>query len=592
MFTDPVITNPFVADGIIPETYGYRTVLEYRARLFCVAPSDSSSSTLHGDDMDIITPTGEPITPAPTNPDAPIVSETGSYHDDNVRSTPLAPDVREGERALRALANSLDLTALGPLHPTFYAIMRVVPPPFVRRSAVSAHRHRQQQYQWHHQQEQTLNDPNNNDSITNTNNNNNDNSADVVSLSATSTTLVATTMLKLMQSFRTARSIFLSLIKNETASSVLRRIMTLGGDGSNLYRDAEPSLLSWHWADDLLAISTGVDLDRICAFHFQSNDWSISGDRHNSLIDIRCLQFRPFAGRVLALGGRHGVHLLDRQDLISLNNNTDSSHIDICSLDWSPDGQWLASASAADGSIRIWDIATLQSRTLPYSGAIVKFNPNRDAMMLFVADAAGTNFRLWDLRTWKTERWGSLSGPVIAATWSFDGSTLLFSTQNANCIHTLSLARPDNQAVSSGKGGIGSFGAGDASITHVEMTVLPREGPGGTPILLELDPTGERLAVVYEVPEEESPDIETSPHVRNDPHRRFAVALFSTQFIPSFIMAPIGYVSGPAGAGPPVAVKFKPQPVGEAGATLACMWRSGQITFTHLFFNAPRKLRS
>lgn len=491
MFTDPVITNPFVADGIIPDKYGLRTLLEYRARLFSVPHTPRGTAPPPGDHMDIITAVG-------TTPDTSRKTELHPW------SSPQAPDARDGEDALSALTKTLDLTTLGPLHPAFFAVMRVVPPPYIRRSADAERRKRQ--------------------------------------------------------------------CEEHAPSSFVDRVLRMARAvvvGADIMREAEPMLLTWHWADDLLAVATGSELDRVCAFHFSKNDWELAGERHHSLIDMRCIAFRPYAGRALAIGGRRGLTLLDRRDLQTLHVR---GHTHIHSLDWSPDGLLLASASSVDGSVRLWDVGTRTSRHVS-AGALVRFNPDPDAQILFVADGAGLNFRLWNLRTWTSERWGSLSGPVVAATWTADGTALLFSTLGQSCIHVLSLSRDKGS---------------DAAITNSQLTVLPREGPGGTPILIEVDPTSERLAVVYEVPGDESPGIETNPVVREDLHRRFAVAIYATQFHPTFSMVPIGYVGGPLDSGPPVAIKFKPVPIGAAGASLTCMWRSGQITFSHFFFNAAR----
>lgn len=542
MFADPVVTNPFVADGIVPEKYGNRTLLEYRARLFSVRPSSRTAPTPPGDHMDIITPAG-------STPDAVRRSEPHPL------SAPRAPDIREGEDALHALATSLDLTSLGPLHPSFYGIMRVVPPAYKRRSAIALRqyelkregRHENDDYNYH---ETDNTNPSNPSAATTT---------PAAAAGVTTLSTLKSTITPLLLDF--LRFVRLTLFSNLFRPLGLVRSADKG-------REPEPSLLSWHWEDDLLAVVTGSDLDRICAFHFKTGEWELAGDRHVSLSNMQCVAFRPFAGRVVALGGRHGVTLLERQTLHKLEGQTD-----ICSLDWSPDGLWLAAASAADGRVKVWDVSTRTCRDLG-KGALVKFNPNKDMRLLLVADGTGQTFYIWNLRTWARERWGSLSGPVVAATWTPDGSTLLFSTLGLSCIHILSLSSDRHS---------------DSTITNYEMTALPREGPGGTPILLELDPTSERLAVIYEVPAEETPDIESSPLVRDDPHRRFAVALYATQFRPSFNITPIGYISGPIESGPPVAIKFKPVAVGTAGATLACMWRSGQITFTHLFFNPSRK---
>lgn len=476
MGAETVFSNTFAADGILPDTYGLRTVIEYRARLLTV-PFVTRSNFPHSTD---------PVDVNAQN-----------------RSQPQPPDLEEGEAALRHLSAQIDISAIGNINPAYFAFLRCVPPLYVRYNAKAI------------------------------------NMAQARRASETSPFNTALTFLK---------------------------TFVYGGQP---LRDTEHSLLSWHWADDLLAVVSGSELDRICAYNFNSNEWEISGERHNNFYAMRCVAFRPFAGRVVALGCHAGVAILSGQDMTVLST---PRHTDVISMDWSSDGQVLASAAASDGSVRLWDIATRTS-THVGKGSLVRFCPYPDSRLLFVADATAVNFRLWCCRTWKFERWGSLSGPVVAATWSADGSVLLFSTQGQSTIHVLSVG--DREM---GK---------ETSIAHVEMTGLPTQGPGGTPILLEMDPTCERLAVVYEVPEADR-DSERSGDLNEDRHRRFAVALYATQLRPVFEMAPVGYISGPAGSGPPVGIKFKPRPVGHAGATLTCMWRSGAVTFTHLFYTPTR----
>lgn len=493
MFSDPVFPNAFVVDGIVPERYGLRTVVEYRSRLYAVPHDDNVSHRPADDHMDVITPTSRKGLRSGLSSDSQhIVSVQG-------------PDPQQGERALRHLATDLDLSSLGALNPIMFATLLVMPPAYVRNSLMAEKRKQSNDQK--------------------------------------PTSYVQSTLKKL-------------------------RAIAIGGDPQ---RDTEPSLLTWHWGADILAIATGTELDRICAYNFVSGEWELPGERHHALFDIRSLAFRPFGGRTLAIGCRRGVALLDGQRLDFLLYR---SHTDIVSLDWSADGQYIASASAADGSVRLWDVATRLSVKL-CSGSFVKFSPAVDSKMLFIADAAAVNFKLWDCRTQSFERWGSLSGPVVAATWSADGRALAFSTQGQSCIHVLSV-------------GTGAEGVSDSIMAHHEMTALPKEGPGGTPIQLEFDPTTERLAVIYEVPGEDMSSKDAGAFPTDDPHRRFAVSLYAVQLRSTFGMTPVGYVSGPKGSGPPTAIKFKPRPIAGAGAMLSCLWRNGEITFTHLFFNASR----
>lgn len=353
--------------------------------------------------------------------------------------------------------------------------------------------------------------------------------------------------------------------------STIRRVASALFSPPQASRETEPSILSWHWADDLIAVATGAHLDRICAYNFNTNQWETSPNRIESLAGIRCMAFRPFSGRVLALGCEAGVALLKGPDLHFLEA---PGHTRVVSLDWSPDGSKLATASAGDGMVRIWDIGTRESIVLG-RGDIVRFSRGIGSI-LFVANSASSSFKLWTWGAWKNERWGNLAGPVSAATWSPDGTTLLFGTQGESAIHVISIGGPDSDD--------------ETRVVHTELTGMPQEGPGGTPTMLEMDSTGERLAVAYELaPDEddEQEDVEVDDSV--DLKRRYAVALYATQLEPNFGISPLGYVSGPERSGPPVALKFKPKDDSTRATILSCMWRSGDITFTQLLFNPLRQ---
>ena len=337
-------------------------------------------------------------------------------------------------------------------------------------------------------------------------------------------------------------------------------------------RRTEFDLISWHWAGDLVAFATGPNLDRICGYNFGTGACEASGERINELKGSRCIAFRPFGGRHLAIGCNLGIAFL-RGELMEFLK--DGNHTHIVSLDWSSDGLQLATASAADGKVKIWDIGSGKSVVL-CSGSFVRYNPRRGQKYLFVASANSANFKLWNCETWKSERWGSLSGPVVAATWSPDGSTLLFSTEGESAIHVLS---------------VGHESGDESRVIHGEVTSLPREGPGGTPIILEMDQQGERLAVVYDLPEKEKASLAGSSLRRRgvvdvkDPNRRFPVAIYATQFAPHFSMHPVGYVCGPPGSGPAIGLKFKPQ-TNKNGSILSCMWQNGEVTFVQFLYDA------
>eukprot|EP00178_Gracilaria_changii_P007620 TRINITY_DN2399_c0_g1_i1.p2 TRINITY_DN2399_c0_g1~~TRINITY_DN2399_c0_g1_i1.p2 ORF type:complete len:495 (+),score=51.00 TRINITY_DN2399_c0_g1_i1:2927-4411(+) len=371
----------------------------------------------------------------------------------------------------------------------------------------------------------------------------------------------------------TPRAILVQAIPSErnTPLQRLQKWLSTYWHGPKSDNQVHMSLLTWHWATDLLAVATGPHLDRICALNFATSTWEAPGERAPQLSGTRCIAFRPYAGRSLAIGCDAGVILMEGHNMVRL---CEGSHRQVLSLDWSPDGTKLAASSRENGSVRIWDVATRRSAYVG-RGALVRFSPGGAQTYLFVASPNTPDFLLWSCDTWKHEKWGSLSGPVMAATWSKDGSTLLFSTQGESAIHVMRIAQNS---------------ASETRVVHSEVTTLPSEGPGGTPILMELDPTGERLAVAYDVPVHRRTEADASlDFMAEDPHKRFAVALYATQLSPTFLMRPIGYINGPYGSGPPVAIKFKAHMGGAQGAVLSCLWKNGSLCFTQLAFNASRR---
>lgn len=498
MVLEAEFSNAFAIDGIVPDKYGLRTIVEYRSRLFTI-PSQSTNPTSlsrprnHGNqgDRDV-----DMVTPAKSRER----TEDGAAPRLADGSLPL-PDMAEGEHALRHLSNTLDLSGMGSLDPKYLAVLHVDRP----------------------------------------------------------MTLGGRTRPVFLQQVPSAEDgLFSSLWRLFPFLSTPKPV-----------RELEVSLLSWHWAEDLVAVATGAHLDRLCAYNFRTNRWETMPQRIDSLNGTRCIAFRPFSGRVLAVGCEAGIALFKG---VQLNFLRSPGHTNICSLDWSPDGSKLATASTTDGTVRLWDVGTNESMVVG-KGGLVRFS-NGQRHLLFIASSVGSFFRLWDCDSWKSDRWGHLSGPVTAVTWSPNGKILLFSTHGESAIHVIA---------------IGASGADeDTCVVHSELTGLPLEGPGGTPILLEMDDTGERLAVAFEVPPAEIEQGGFAVEYSIDEKRRYAVGLYATQLEPNFRINPIGYVCGPEESGPPVAIKFKPRNDNSKPTVLSCMWHSGDVSFTQLLFNPVR----
>lgn len=480
MGAETFVSNAFVADGVVPEDEGLRTILEFRSRLYAV-PSNT-----------------RPAPPTPTNESG--ADGGGMRGEDQSKNGFLAvPDLSESENVHRHLSRYIDVSLLSNFDHRFYSGMKLVPPMYLHGSNIAV----------------IIQDPPRDNSL--------------------------------MGKIRAAVKPYLPVNQPK--------------------QEAELSLISWHWAGELVAIGTGPNLDRICGYNFGSGTCETTGERISAIQGIRSIAFRPFGGRHLAVGCSAGVVFLRGQNMEIM---LERGHTHVTSLDWSPDGSQLATVSAADGKVRLWDIGTRKSVVVS-SGHLVRFCPRRGRKCLFVASADSPSFKLWYCDTWKFERWGGLSGSVVAATWSKDGSTLFFSTEGESAIHVMSVGHELGE---------------QTRVIRGEMTSLPREGPGGTPSLLEIDDSGERLAVAYAMPEDEREkewkDTEAGKESK-DHRRRFPIAIYATQLTPPFQMYPVGYVCGPQGSGPVISLKFKPSANKES--VLTCMWRNGEVSFVQLMYN-------
>lgn len=340
------------------------------------------------------------------------------------------------------------------------------------------------------------------------------------------------------------------------------------GDGGGAGADGLPQVsMSWHWADARLALVTGDDAVRV--YNVRRGEWEHPPRAHASVREMRAVAFRPFATDTLAVACSAGVALWEKGTLRML---VAPRHTRVVALHWSPDGARLASTSAAEATVRLWDVGSGSSVTVG-SGGLSLFSAHPTGDILLVASATRATFRLWRIDNWTAERWGSLAGAVRTAAWAPDGSLLMLAAAGESAVHVLRVRDAEGKT--------------ETDIVHTEITSIPETGPGGCAQHIAWDPHGERVAIVFDIPAADSvAEPLTAPHddYAVDEHRRYAVALYSTTLTPTFSMSPIGYVSGPPRSGPPTGVAFKPRCEGRTGAVLACSWASGAVTFTQLIF--------
>jgi WD40 repeat protein len=142
------------------------------------------------------------------------------------------------------------------------------------------------------------------------------------------------------------------------------------------------------------------------------------------------MEFGP-GGRTLATAGADGsIRLWDvasRRQRATLVGHTGT----VMNVEFSPDGRTLATASD-DGTVRLWDVASARSRaTLPVNATemfIVKFS--RDGRTL-VTSSEDPRVRLWDVATGRARR--ILTGhtaKVWSVAFSPDGRTLATASED------------------------------------------------------------------------------------------------------------------------------------------------------------------
>ncbi|KAJ9587941.1 hypothetical protein L9F63_018616 [Diploptera punctata] len=204
--------------------------------------------------------------------------------------------------------------------------------------------------------------------------------------------------------------------------------------------------ISWHPHCVKLAVAAWDDSVRVYTFGTSL----IPILKYKNQRAVSCLAWRPYSASELAVGCEAGVFVwqVDPNSVVTRPSVSCAvflqrpHHSPVTSIAWSPQGDVLLTASAADTAMYVWDVALEKFVPLRRVGgggvSLVTWSP--DGSKVFAA-TTGIIFRVWDTDHWLPERWTVMSGHVQAACWSPCGSMLLFATSEEPLIYSLTFNR-------------------------------------------------------------------------------------------------------------------------------------------------------
>jgi WD40 repeat protein len=231
---------------------------------------------------------------------------------------------------------------------------------------------------------------------------------------------------------------------------------------------------------------------------------------------------------------------------------------DVSCVEWSPDGSLLVVGHNSSPVVAIWDVA-LHKATILSRGALdttaLRFSSDGSYLLQTIS---GNGIHIWETRTWDMQKMATGSS-CNSIQWIPNSKMFMFSLQGSNKIHLLQMkSEPPNLEVTNAPS------LDLPTLTHPRVQShmnLPIES-------LHLDPTGSRLAVVFENTHE--------------------VGLYQLRMRPLPDLSPMydcfndsGWIYGPSDSKrqpqPRFATKFQP------GALLSVQWDKTTIGFIPLY---------
>ncbi|KAH8042850.1 hypothetical protein HPB51_026115 [Rhipicephalus microplus] len=295
---------------------------------------------------------------------------------------------------------------------------------------------------------------------------------------------------------------------------------------------------AWHPQCPKFAVASHGDMIRVYAPNMSITPVL----KHRSQRNITDMAWKPYSSAVLAVACQEGVLLwqVEPTSLIARPSSAYASllsregHNPVSSIAWHPKGTLLASASAADCSLLIWNIAMEECVPLTHiSGggvSLIRWSP--DGCRLLAASPQSL-FRVWHTNQWQFDKWSTQQGRCRAACWSPDGRWLLCCFSDKPHLYALNFPPPVTASVDEDEGESSAwsphpdatFGTGlpVADLTEVDLPLHSGAGEGirvgGLVQNMAWDKHGERLAISFR------------------DHSEY-VALFRTKTSPVFQMFP------------------------------------------------------